>query len=64
MLPSSPSTTSDLAVTGVSAQWRTGCAAGQKLRNTSVHMGVRNRPLLCRRSGGVELEAAGAVDRR
>jgi hypothetical protein len=34
MLPSSPSTTSDLAVTGVSAQWRTGCAAGQKLRNT------------------------------
>jgi hypothetical protein len=26
MLPSSPSTTSDLAVTGVSAQWRTGCA--------------------------------------
>ena len=37
MLPSPPSTTSDLAVTGVSAQWRTGCAAGQKLRNTSVN---------------------------
>jgi hypothetical protein len=37
MLPSSPSTTSDLAVTGVSAQWRTGCAAGQKLRNTRAH---------------------------
>ena len=38
MLPSSPSTTSDLAVTGVSAQWRTGCAAGQK---TAKHEGHR-----------------------
>jgi hypothetical protein len=36
MLPSSPSTTSDLAVTGVSAQCRTGCAAGQNCETRGV----------------------------
>ena len=42
MLPSPPSTTSDLAVTGVSAQWRTGVRGRSKTAKHEGFWGARN----------------------